>query len=255
MLNELWNRCDDLVNSKPNTIRFKYQSDHPFERRKAESTRMHEKYHDRIPVIVESLAYNFCDKKNKFLTPTELTVSQFMHVVRRRIEMGSHEGVYLFTERNSIPIATSTMGQVYQQYANDDGFLYISIQRENVYGNEIANNLQMCKMSIIKQIGVVEKEERERRRVALQKHLDQLKQMDGFDEYCSKLGIYPLDCILSFDTQEDGITGNLFGRYKHALHLQKHPMPWRWLLDPDNDDVMPYRCKHETLSQAIFDDL
>merc|ERR1711943_110299 len=67
----------------------KFREEFPLERRKAEAARMSEKYPDRIPVIVEKAAGGDLpdiDKK-KYLVPTDLTVGQFVHVIRKRIKL------------------------------------------------------------------------------------------------------------------------------------------------------------------------
>ncbi|KAI8006215.1 Autophagy-related protein 8C-like [Camellia lanceoleosa] len=62
-----------------------FKMEHPLERRQAEATRIREKYPDRIPVIVERA--DRCDipdiDKKKYLVPADLTVGQFVYVVRR----------------------------------------------------------------------------------------------------------------------------------------------------------------------------
>ena len=69
-----------------------YKSQFDLKHRQDESSRIKNKYPDRVPVIVEKKDENpdipDIDKK-KFLVPTDLTVGQFIYVVRKRINLES----------------------------------------------------------------------------------------------------------------------------------------------------------------------
>jgi GABA(A) receptor-associated protein len=70
-------------------VRSKFKDEHPFDKRKAEASRIREKYPDRIPCIVEKAEKSdmtSIDKK-KFLVPHDLTVGQFVYVIRKRIKL------------------------------------------------------------------------------------------------------------------------------------------------------------------------
>lgn len=53
-----------------------FKEEHGFEKRKAESEKIREKYPDRIPVIVEKVERSDIDDidKKKYLVPSDLTV-------------------------------------------------------------------------------------------------------------------------------------------------------------------------------------
>ena len=110
---------------------------HPFfaERRKAEAARMREKYPDRIPVIVEKAAGGDLpdiDKK-KYLVPTDLTVGQFVHVIRKRIKLAPEKAIFIFVN-NVLPPTAGLMSQIYEEQKDEDGFLYITYNGESVFG-------------------------------------------------------------------------------------------------------------------------
>ena len=62
-----------------------YKEDYTLEQRKEESNKILERYPDRIPIICETLDKNApkLDKK-KFLVPCDLTMGQFMFILRKR---------------------------------------------------------------------------------------------------------------------------------------------------------------------------
>jgi GABA(A) receptor-associated protein len=105
------------------------------ERRKAEAARMREKYPDRIPVIVEKAAGGDLpdiDKK-KYLVPTDLTVGQFVHVIRKRIKLAPEKAIFIFVN-NVLPPTAGLMSQIYEEQKDEDGFLYITYNGESVFG-------------------------------------------------------------------------------------------------------------------------
>jgi GABA(A) receptor-associated protein len=74
------------------------------EKRKAESERIRSKYPDRIPVICEKAEKsNIPDiDKKKYLVPSDLTVGQFVYVIRRRIKVDPNTNIFIFVN-NVLP--------------------------------------------------------------------------------------------------------------------------------------------------------
>ncbi|KAL8346550.1 hypothetical protein RB598_000447 [Gaeumannomyces tritici] len=79
-------------------MRSKFKDEHPFEKRKAEAERIRQKYADRIPVICEKVEKSdiaTIDKK-KYLVPADLTVGQFVYVIRKRIKLSPEKAIFIF---------------------------------------------------------------------------------------------------------------------------------------------------------------
>ena len=117
-----------------NLSEFKKEFD--FETRKSESTRIKEKYQDRVPIIVEKSAKSDIaniDKK-KYLVPNDITIGQFVYIIRKRIDLTSEKAIFLFTEKNTIPPTSSMVSEIYEQHKNEDGFLYLIYAGENTFG-------------------------------------------------------------------------------------------------------------------------
>ena len=115
-----------------------FQKQHTFEQRVKESKKIINKYPNRIPVIVEQNSNSqdqlpLIDKK-KYLVPADLTVSQFIHVIRKRLKLRPDQAIYLFTETGTLPVYTRLMSENYKAYKNDDGFLYFSYSAESTFG-------------------------------------------------------------------------------------------------------------------------
>ena len=114
-----------------------YQSELTFDKRCAESSRIIKKFPHLIPVICER---NETDNKlpaldrRKFLVPPSLTLGQFIYVVRKRIVLEPSIAMYMFLSNNTLAPTCSLISALYNEYKNDDGFMYISYTGENTFG-------------------------------------------------------------------------------------------------------------------------
>ena len=70
-----------------------------FEKRKEESARIKTKYPDRIPIIVEKNKDSDIEDidKEKYLVPNDLTLGQFIFVIRKRMS-STIDSIYYFTK-------------------------------------------------------------------------------------------------------------------------------------------------------------
>lgn len=144
-------------------MRSKFKDEHPFEKRKAEAERIRQKYADRIPVsqlqhrspksclcFFESTSYPLrpcdgtndecaiqviCEKveksdiatidKKKYLVPADLTVGQFVYVIRKRIKLSPEKAIFIFVDE-VLPPTAALMSSIYEEHKDEDGFLYIT---------------------------------------------------------------------------------------------------------------------------------
>ena len=106
------------------------------EDRKKEAQYILEKYPDRIPVIVERAKkyYNLpnIDKK-KYLVPKDLTVGQFIHIVRKKLNMESSKAIFLFC-KDILPPTSMSIITLYEKKKDNDNFLYFTYAAENTFG-------------------------------------------------------------------------------------------------------------------------
>jgi len=114
-----------------------FKKKHTFEERKTESTKIIAKYEERIPIIVykDPKCKNLQEiNKNKFLAPVDLTLGQFLCVIRKRIELGDAEALFVFVNEETLAPTSKTIGALYNDYKDEDGFLYMLYCSENVFG-------------------------------------------------------------------------------------------------------------------------
>lgn len=105
------------------------------QKRSDESFRIKRKYPDRIPVIVEKATNTEIEEidKKKYLVPADLTVGQFVYVIRKRIHLVPEQAIYLFIN-NTLPPTSALMSQIYKEHADPDGFLYFLYSGESTFG-------------------------------------------------------------------------------------------------------------------------
>ena len=109
---------------------------HSFESRQAECRKILEKYPDKIPIIVTK--YEKCKTapditKNKFLVPGDLTLAQFVYVIKKRLQLAAEMSLYIFINEQ-VPASSSTLNSLYNTEKDEDGFMYISYASENTFG-------------------------------------------------------------------------------------------------------------------------
>ena len=117
----------------------KFVDSYSFFERTGESNRIMKKFPDRIPIICEKRHKDTNTPhldKNKYLVPHDITLAQFMYVIRKRIRLTSNDAVFLFVGdlNHSLPCHT-LMYDAYNQFKSKDGFLYIIFSKENTFGS------------------------------------------------------------------------------------------------------------------------
>jgi GABA(A) receptor-associated protein len=115
-----------------------FKKAHPFEKRKAEANRIRSKYPDRIPVIVERAEKSDIadiDKK-KYLVPSDLTIGQFVYVIRKRIKLTPEKAIFIFVN-NTLPPTAAMVSQIYKEHQDEDGFLYCTYSGESTFGHDL----------------------------------------------------------------------------------------------------------------------
>ncbi|KZV56399.1 autophagy-related protein 8C [Dorcoceras hygrometricum] len=134
---DITNPLRPIVSVSPDFMaKSSFKLEHPLERRQAEASRIREKYPDRIPVIVEKAERSDIpdiDKK-KYLVPADLTVGQFVYVVRKRIKLSAEKAIFIFV-KNILPPTAAMMSAIYEENKDEDGFLYMTYSGENTFGS------------------------------------------------------------------------------------------------------------------------
>nr|XP_033812042.1 microtubule-associated proteins 1A/1B light chain 3C-like isoform X2 [Geotrypetes seraphini] len=115
----------------------------PFKQRKCLALRrdevngMRKKFPRKLPVIVERYPKEkilpVLDKM-KFLVPQELTLGQFMAIIRNRMPIGPSQSLYFLVNNCSLVGMSLSMAEVYTENRDEDGFLYITYASQEAFG-------------------------------------------------------------------------------------------------------------------------
>ena len=101
-----------------------------FEKRQKDAEQIKAKYPSRIPIICEKNRFSTnspnIDKK-KYLVPYNLTLGQFIYQIRKRLNLSPEVALFFFTG--------GFISNLYAEYKDADGFLYIYYAVENTFGN------------------------------------------------------------------------------------------------------------------------
>ena len=105
--------------------------------RSKESQKIMEKYPGRIPIIVERKEKADIQDidKHKFLVPNDISVGQFIYIIRKRIKLSPEKALFIFVN-NILPPTAQSMLKIYEQHKGEDGFLYITYSGENTFGKD-----------------------------------------------------------------------------------------------------------------------
>jgi GABA(A) receptor-associated protein len=112
-----------------------YKDKYSFNERIQESTRIMCKYSSYIPIIVEKHnKSNLNDiTKKKFLVPSEFILGQFIHVLRKKINLSPNISMFVFIN-NKIPCISETISTIYEENKDKDGFLYVTYCGMETFG-------------------------------------------------------------------------------------------------------------------------
>lgn len=106
-----------------------------FEERFEKANALIKKYPDRVPIICEkSIGKANPDiDRNKYLVPVNITLGQFLAIIRKRICIKPEEAIFLFVSNSIVP-SSELIGNIYQTYKDPDNFLYMTYSKENTFG-------------------------------------------------------------------------------------------------------------------------
>ena len=126
-----------LMNSaSPPTSGHQFKMQHSFAKRQHESSRLKEKHSDKIPIILEKASDTQLPSidKQKFLMQKNITIAQFLHIIRSKIKLDASQSLFLFVNNSFIPTPSMTIGDVFDNHGDKDGFLYVTYNAQQTFG-------------------------------------------------------------------------------------------------------------------------
>lgn len=115
------------------SLSFKQQ--YSFEKRFSEANRILKLYPGRIPIICEKSKNQNLPvmDKVKYLVPYEITISQFITVIRKRLNLHPELSILVSIE-GLVPSSITQIVDIYSEHKHPDGFLYVEYFQENAFG-------------------------------------------------------------------------------------------------------------------------
>lgn len=80
--------------------------------------------------------------------PVDLTVGQFVYVIRKRIKLPSEKAIFIFVN-DILPPTAALISTIYEEHKDEDGFLYVLYSGENTFGVKLAIDISSLDFSDI----------------------------------------------------------------------------------------------------------
>jgi microtubule-associated protein 1 light chain len=124
-----------FYDSKGHYIPFKERR--TFEMRQKDVMEIKKKHPYKVPLIIErgknEKVLKMMDK-TKFLVPEEITMSQLIAILRKRLEVSETQTFYLIVNNKSMASGHTTLGEIYKMERDADGFLYLTFSSQEMFG-------------------------------------------------------------------------------------------------------------------------
>ena len=135
-MDNLVNNVKKYYNNKGNNtiIKKNFKSKYSFDKRSSDAQKILIQYPSRIPIICERVTTKVPQlDRTKYLCPDDLSLGNFMYVIRKRMKMAPEEAMYLFVNGRILPVS-KILGEIYEKHRDEDGFLYINYDSEATFG-------------------------------------------------------------------------------------------------------------------------
>lgn len=112
-----------------------FREKNSFDVRSREAAQIREKFPGRYPIIVEkAIKTDIPDlDKCKFLVPGDLTMGQFIYVIRKRLSLPPEKALFVFVG-NTLVTTGTLIRQIFTEFVEDDGFTYVQYAGESTFG-------------------------------------------------------------------------------------------------------------------------
>jgi GABA(A) receptor-associated protein len=105
------------------------------QRRREISAKILATHNDKVPVIVNAAVASLPQlQKQKFLAPKHFTMAQFISEMLDQLPVDGTMHMCFFVGKGVAAMPAQLMQQIYEQYKDEDGFLYVTYNEHKTYG-------------------------------------------------------------------------------------------------------------------------
>ena len=117
-------------------MKFTFKSEKDYDSRKKMSDEILKDNPDKVPIVLEKDPTCKVEplKKKNYLLEKKLTISQFIIKIRSKIKIREQEALFLEAKGKYAVYGEQLIGELYNSFKDDDGFLYIMYTTELIYG-------------------------------------------------------------------------------------------------------------------------
>ncbi|XP_018021994.1 microtubule-associated proteins 1A/1B light chain 3C [Hyalella azteca] len=114
-----------------------YRFTKPLDERQKESALLLKEEEECLPLILEKAPTEKylppLDRK-KFLLVRSSTLGQLHSTIRYRLQLHQDQSFFLLVDGQHMPNLSSTIEQLYHEFKDEDGFLYLEYASQEVFG-------------------------------------------------------------------------------------------------------------------------
>ncbi len=96
------------------------------------------KYPNKVPIIIipsKKFSLRYSLDRDRFLADRQTSFMHFIFHVKQKIKpFDAYQGLFFYTESNALPNVNCEMGQLYEDFKNKNGILYLYVEVENIFG-------------------------------------------------------------------------------------------------------------------------
>jgi GABA(A) receptor-associated protein len=93
----------------------------------------------KVPIICEKDPKSKLegDIKSRYMLPKDLYFSEFMYIIREKLNLDSSIAIFLIIDDKYCVIGNDNIELVYEKYKEPDGILYLHYSDQQVFGKNI----------------------------------------------------------------------------------------------------------------------
>ena len=126
-----------IILNKTIKMKSKFKKENPDKKKRKElSESLIKENPGKIPVIFEKEETSKLEdiKKTRYLLDDNFTVGDFLKMVRKHMKLNEGEALYLSVKAKYNLTSEKVLGDIYELYKDNDGFLYIMYSSQVIMG-------------------------------------------------------------------------------------------------------------------------